>query len=85
LPTIDLELLSAGSLAVRRVRGKDYIGDAKSWNVAANEVMDRLEDGRLRIHIDSHVPLSDVARQHERLESRASTGKLLVDVALATQ
>ncbi len=85
LPTIDLELLSAGSLAVRRVRGTDFIGDAVSWRVAANEVMDRIEDGRLLIHIDSRVPLSDVARQHERLESRASTGKLLMDVALATR
>ena len=85
LPTMDLELLSAGSLAVRRVRGTDYIGDATSWNVAAKEVMDRIEDGRLHINVDSQVPLSDVARQHERLESRASTGKLLVDVAPATR
>jgi NADPH2:quinone reductase len=84
LPAIDLELLSAGSLAVRRVRGKDYIGDAASWRAAASEIMNRIEDGRLQIQLDSRVPLSGAARQHERIESRASTGKLLMDVAPVT-
>jgi NADPH2:quinone reductase len=84
LPAIDLEMLSAGSLAVRRVRGKDYIGDSASWRAAASEIMNRIEDGRLRIQLDSRVPLPDAARQHERIESRASTGKLLVDVAPVT-
>lgn len=85
LPSLDLGLLSAGSLAVRRVRGHDYVGDPAEWRLAANEVMARLADGRLQVRVDSRVALADVARQHERLESRVSAGKLLVDVAPASR
>lgn len=80
LPSLDLGRLSAGSLAVRRVRGADYLGSPSAWRTAAEEVLTRAQDGRLRISIDSRTSLTDVATLHHRMESRASIGKLLIDV-----
>jgi NADPH2:quinone reductase len=83
LPILDPALLSAGSLAVRRVRGADYLGDADSWRAAADQVLDRLADGRLTVRVDRTLPLAQAADQHARLESRASIGKLLLDARSA--
>lgn len=80
LPTMDLGELTAGSLAVRRVRGADYVGDAASWKAAAVAVLALASSGGLRAHVDSRQPLAAAARQHECLESRTSTGKLLLGV-----
>ncbi|MDO8310037.1 MAG: zinc-binding dehydrogenase [Actinomycetota bacterium] len=80
LPTLDLGDLTAGSLAVRRVRGADYVGDPAAWRTAAVAVLAQAATGGIRAHIDSSQPLSEAARQHERMESRSSAGKLLLDV-----
>jgi NADPH:quinone reductase len=40
--------------------------------------------GELTVAVDSVVPLADAADAHRRLESRASSGKLLLEVAAAT-
>lgn len=78
LPTLDLARLSDGSLAVRRVRGADYLGTPSAFRAAADAVVSRLADGRLEVLIDGIVPLEQAADQHARLESRASMGKLLL-------
>jgi NADPH2:quinone reductase len=57
------------------------------WNVLtsaaerrqrATELFDWLRNGQLKVHIDSQFRLSDGAAAHARLESRASSGKVLL-------
>jgi NADPH2:quinone reductase len=57
------------------------------WNVLtsaderrrrAAELFHWARDGKLKVRIDSRFPLADGARAHARLESRASSGKVLL-------
>ena len=57
------------------------------WNVLtsaderrrrAAELFSWVRDGKLKVHIDSRFPLAEGARAHARLESRASSGKVLL-------
>jgi NADPH2:quinone reductase len=43
------------------------------------ELLGALASGALRVTIGGVYALSDAARAHQALESRASTGKLLLD------
>ncbi|HEY9621508.1 MAG TPA: quinone oxidoreductase [Crinalium sp.] len=47
----------------------------------ANDVMAGIREGWLTLHIDSVLPLQDAAKAHQRLESRASIGKILLRTA----
>ena len=78
LPSLDLALLSNGSLTVSRVRGQDFLGRASDWRTAAHNVLLRIATSELRVHVDQILPLGDAPAQHARLESRASMGKLLL-------
>lgn len=77
-PPLDLGLLGAGSLSVARVAGGDYAGDPASYLPRAQRVLDAVVRGELRPVVGRVAPLDDVIAQHEHLESRRSTGKLLV-------
>ncbi len=57
------------------------------WNVLTNaaerrrraaELFAWVRDGKLKVHIDSRFALADGASAHARLESRASSGKVLL-------
>ena len=39
-----------------------------------------IRDGRARVHVDSAFPLSEAARAHERLESGAQFGKVVLNI-----
>ncbi|MBA3432831.1 MAG: zinc-binding dehydrogenase [Actinobacteria bacterium] len=39
-----------------------------------------IRDGRARVHVDSVYPLAEVARAHERLESGAQFGKVILQI-----
>lgn len=41
---------------------------------------DLIRDGRARVHIDSVYPLAEAARAHERLESGAQFGKVVLQI-----
>lgn len=45
---------------------------------AAAEVLRLLAEGRLRIAVGARLPLAQASRAHELIESRASTGKILL-------
>lgn len=45
------------------------------------EVVPFLADGRCRPVVDSRFPLAEVAAAHERIESNANVGKIVLDVA----
>ena len=47
----------------------------------ANDVIEGIRAGWLNLHIDSVLPLQEAAKAHQRLESRASIGKILLRTA----
>lgn len=47
----------------------------------AAEILPLFDEGRCRPVIDSRFPLVDIAAAHERMESNANVGKIVVDVA----
>ncbi|CAM3236751.1 zinc-binding dehydrogenase [Sporolactobacillus spathodeae] len=48
---------------------------------AAKQLSAFLKDGRLKMKIGRHYPLKEAAKAQEWMESRQSTGKILLDVA----
>jgi NADPH2:quinone reductase len=48
---------------------------------AAKRISEFLKDGRLKMKIGRHYALKDAAKAQEWMESRQSTGKILLDVA----
>ena len=47
---------------------------------AMGEVAALVDDGRLRVNVDSALPLADAARAHERLEAGGVRGKIVLTV-----
>lgn len=80
LPDFDLDMLGPKSLSVQRVAGGNFAGDQASYLPRARRVLDAVTAGSLRPVVGRIAPLDEVASQHEHLESRRSTGKLLVDM-----
>jgi NADPH:quinone reductase len=78
IPALDPGLLAAGSHVVTRTAGKHFAGDPRSWRARAEDVLARAASGSLRVFPDAVLPLADAAEAHERMESRASVGKLFL-------
>lgn len=79
VPPFDLQRLNAkGSLFVTRPSLAHYIAtrDELLWRAA--EVFAAVADGSLTVDIGGRYPLDEAADAYEALESRASTGKLLL-------
>ncbi|MYS82677.1 quinone oxidoreductase family protein [Embleya scabrispora] len=71
-------LLGAGSLYLTRPGIADYIRDRTELLGRAHDVFERMLSGALRVHVGGRYPLAQARRAHEDLESRRSTGKLLL-------
>jgi NADPH2:quinone reductase len=79
VPPFDLIKLSTmGSLYVTRPTLKDYIATREELVARASEVLDGLATGRLKLRMEHTYPLADVVQAHRDLESRKTTGKLLL-------
>ncbi|WNI15012.1 quinone oxidoreductase family protein [Actinacidiphila sp. ITFR-21] len=76
--SVDVETLRGGSLFVTRPAMKDYLYDAATLRTAGSAVFRHLADGVLRPHVHAELPLRDAEQAHRLLESRATTGKLLL-------
>jgi NADPH:quinone reductase len=64
-----------------------HLSGGDLWNVLtsaherkarAEDLFARVRNGALKVHIDSRFPLAEGALAHRRLESRASSGKVLL-------
>jgi len=79
VPPFDLQRLAGfGSLYVTRPHLRDYIATRAELRWRSEEVFSAIEDGSLKVRIGATYPLSEAARAHADLASRATTGKLLL-------
>jgi NADPH:quinone reductase len=79
VPSLDPQILSAkGSLFLTRPTLGHYIATRDELLWRAEDVLEWVASGRLRVRIDSTFPLADAGEAHRRLESRQSAGKILL-------
>ena len=79
VPPFDLIRLSTmGSLYVTRPTMKDYIATRADLETRANDVFNGVVDGTLKLRLEYTYPLADAAHAHRDLESRNTTGKLIL-------
>ena len=81
VPPVDPMRLNAGSFYLTRPTMVHYVTTRDEMVARANELFGWLGSGRLSVTIGGVYPLDETRRAHEALESRSSSGKLLLDVA----
>ncbi|HET8841104.1 MAG TPA: zinc-binding dehydrogenase, partial [Ktedonobacteraceae bacterium] len=69
-----------GSLSITWASANDYITTAERLRTYADAVFSSVLGGRLCLHITEIIPLEHAARAHQLLESRTTSGKLLLRV-----
>ena len=75
VPPFDLgKLASGGSLYVTRPTLFTHIATREASQKAADDLFKVVESGAVKISIDQHYPLTEVAQAHRDLESRKTTG-----------
>lgn len=73
-------LASKGSLYVTRPTLGDYSGTPEKLKASAKDLFDLVGKGKIRMQIDQRFALRDVARAHEALSSRKTTGATVLVV-----
>jgi len=77
--TMDPLVLSQnGSLFLTRPTLAAYIADAKELEWRAGDVLGWIASGKLKIHVEKAYKLADAGQAHIDLQSRKTTGKLLL-------
>ena len=81
VPPLDPQVLNAkGSLFLTRPTLAHHLLTREELLWRAGDVLSGLESGALRLRIDHMYTLAHVADAHRALESRATTGKLLITI-----
>ncbi len=79
VPPFDLIRLSTmGSLYVTRPTMKDYIATTAALRARTNDIFDAIAKGTLKLRSEHIYPLTEAAQAQRDLESRKTTGKLLL-------
>jgi NADPH2:quinone reductase len=79
VPPFDLGRLNAlGSLFVTRPSLAHYTATREELELRAGEVLAAVAAGTLRVRVGARFPLADARRAHEALESRGTTGKVVL-------
>ena len=79
VPPFDLiQLSQKGSLYVTRPTLAHYIATREDLEWRSGDVFGMIAAGKLKLRIDHTYPLKDAALAHHDLESRKTTGKLLL-------
>jgi len=79
VPPFDLlELTKHGSLFVTRPSLQHYVATREELEQRANDVLQMIHRGDLKLRIHKIYPLQDVRQAHRDLEGRKTTGKLLL-------
>jgi NADPH2:quinone reductase len=80
-PHIDpIRLMNLGSLYVTRPTLRTYVASRDDLERRASDLFAWISDGTLELHIGARFPAADAADAHRALESRSTTGKVLLDV-----
>jgi NADPH:quinone reductase len=72
------KLSQHGSIVLTRPKLGDYTASRSELLERSNEIFDDVVAGRLRVRIGGRFPLANAADAHRALESRSTTGKLLL-------
>ena len=75
---IDSGVLRNGSLFLTRPSLGDYTATREELLQRADECLNWVQSGELKLHIGLELPLSDAAEAHRQLEGRMTTGKILL-------
>jgi NADPH:quinone reductase len=79
VPPFELTLLNQkGSLYVTRPSLNHYVLTREELIWRADELFTAVLEGKLKVRIDKEYPLAEAAQAHRDLESRKTTGKLLL-------
>ena len=79
VPPFDLQRLNAaGSLFVTRPKLADHLLTAEERRWRSEELFAAVLDGSLKIRVGASYPLAEAGQAHSDLESRRTTGKLLL-------
>jgi NADPH2:quinone reductase len=81
VPPFDpLKLMQLGSLFLARPKLNDYIADRAELEWRAGDVMRWIDERKLKLRVEHMYPLAEAKRAHEDLQSRKTTGKLVLTV-----
>jgi NADPH2:quinone reductase len=81
VPPVDLQVLAQkGSLFLTRPTLGHYVATRAELVARAGDVLGAVERGALRLRVDRTIPLAEASTAHRLLESRATTGKLLLAI-----
>jgi NADPH2:quinone reductase len=75
---VEPRLFAPGSLYLTRPGLGDYTVDREELESRAGDVLGWVASGQLKLRIGHEFPLSDAPEAHRQLESRATTGKVLL-------
>ncbi len=71
-------LANKGSLFMTRPSLGHYIATPEELNQRSSDLFNWMKEGKLKIIIDSEIPLSEASTSHDRLENRLNKGKVLL-------
>jgi NADPH2:quinone reductase len=77
-PFSALDLLRAGSVFVTRPTLADYAATTEEMRASAARLFEMIESGVVQVQIGARFPLRDAAEAHRALESRATTGSVVL-------
>ena len=79
VPPMDVRsLLFQGSVHLTRTGLDHYLATQEEFEWRANDVLNWIADGRLRLHVSHALPLAEVSQAHQLLEGRSSVGKVIL-------
>jgi NADPH2:quinone reductase len=79
VPPFDLiQLSTKGSLFQTRPTMKDYTTTREDLEARAGDVLRWVVEGKLTLRLEHDYPLAEAAQAHRDLESRKTTGKVLL-------
>jgi NADPH2:quinone reductase len=80
VPPFPISILTAKNVKILRPSLFNYLATQEEWEKYSSELRQLVEDGKLKIAIDRVYDLKDYAEAAKYLESRASTGKLVLRI-----
>ncbi|OAX78555.1 hypothetical protein ACJ72_07137 [Emergomyces africanus] len=78
VPPLQIHLLASKNIKVLRPTVFPYIQTQAEFDSYTEELFDLLKSGQLKVRIHKVYPLEEVAQAHIDLESRKTTGKVLL-------